>query len=106
MLSVPDQPPFFGPGFPTYPVLVSFCRVAADAIVGVSPPTHAGFAQQYNPASGAWRDREAVYVQEANGQRLAPGIYDCRLVGNYAGLPLFQTSCCPTGSSSSAAPGY
>jgi hypothetical protein len=103
--SVQAVPPDLGPGEPVYPAINSMCRVTSGQLVG---NVYQGFASQlYFQSNGqpALRDRESVYVFEPNGIKLQPAIYDCRLVGNYLGLPLYVTNCCPTGGSSSSAKG-
>ena len=103
--STNTQPPDFGPTQPVYPPLAQLVRVTAPSIGGNVYP---GLTQQFVPPLGI-RDREACYVIEPNKIVLGPGIYDCRLVSNYLGLPLYATTCCPGGafgssSSSSAGP--
>ena len=94
------QPPDFGPTWPVYPELPQLIRVSGPAVTGNVYP---GFVQQFaSPLS--LRDREPCYLIEPNGILLGPGYYDSRLVTSYNGLPLFATTCCPTGSSSSSAP--
>ncbi len=99
--SVNTTPPLFGPDEPYYPAVNSFCRVSGPAQSGNVYP---GFASQATLSGGlpAFRDREPVFVWEANGIKLQAGWYDCRLVGNYQGLPIYATNCCPVASSSSS----
>lgn len=64
------------------------------------------YTQQFTPPLN-FRDREACYVIEPNGNLLGPAIYDCRLVGSYPpgdplALPLYATTCCGTGQLQSA----
>lgn len=90
-----------GPTQPTYPHLPQFCRITSGS---VGSNVYPAFTCQWAPPL-AMRDREACYVWEPNGIALQPGFYDCRLVGNYLGLPLYATSCCPVGSSLASAGG-
>ncbi len=89
--------PFLGPELPTYPELPQIIRVTGPAVGSVYP----GFVQQWTPPL-ALRDREPCYIWEPNGITLGPGFYDSRLDGSYLGLPLFVTTCCPSGVSSSS----
>jgi hypothetical protein len=104
--SANTQAPDFGRQYPIYPELPQLNRVTGPALVGTSPPIYPAITQQWVPPLGI-RDREASYVVEPNSIPLGPGIYDCRLVSNYLGLPLYATTCCavagPSSSSSSSA---
>lgn len=106
--STNTNPPFFGPTLPVYPELPQIVKVTGPALDGTSPGVYPCLVQQYvQPLT--LRDREPSYVTEPNGVALAVGAYyDCRLVTNYLGLPLYATSCCvigsPGSSSSAAAP--
>jgi hypothetical protein len=91
------QSPFFGPEHPEYPAIPQICRVYAP-----DGPVYSAYVSQWIPDTVFLRDREAVYVFEPNGVPLSPGYYDCRLVGNYLGLPLLATTCCQLPSSSSS----
>jgi hypothetical protein len=95
------QGPWMGPGLPLYPEIDEICRVYAPALSGTN--VYPGWLNQYAP-NLKLRDRVQVYVWEPNNFPLSPGYYNCRLVGNYAGLPLYATNCCITApfSSSSA----
>ncbi len=93
------QPPFLGQEFALYPELPQLVRVDQPGN-GV----YSGFVQQWTPPLSL-RDREACFVWEPNGITLSPGYYDCRLVGNYLGAPLFVTTCCQASSSSSSSAG-
>lgn len=97
--STNDQPPFFGPELPLYPVINDFVRID-------TPPddngVYGGWLRQLasnNPPR--FRDRVRVYVFDPNNNLLGPGDYDCRLVSDYLGvldsqrLPLYATTCCP-----------
>ncbi len=98
------QPPYLGPALPAYPQIAQICRVAGNAILGTN--IYPGYVQQtVVTTTPTPRDREACYVWEPNNTRLGPGIYDCRLVNSYAGLPLYATTCCQGGSSSSSSSG-
>jgi hypothetical protein len=98
------QAPDFSPKHPEYPELPQVVRVTAPSLGGNVYPC---LVQQFDPSqpSPRLRDREQGYVLEPNGIALSPGYVDCRLVGNYLGLPLYTTTCCPSaGPSSSASP--
>ncbi len=95
------EPPILQPPLPNYPPLDQIVRVTAPSIGGNVYPA---VVQQYT-GSLTMRDREPCYVQEPNGVQLSPALYDCRLVGSYLGLPLFQTACCVSGSFSSSSSG-
>jgi hypothetical protein len=86
--------PWLGQGLPVYPQVNSLCRVSAQAVLGTN--VYPGFAQQFTPPLSL-RDRESVFIWEPNNIALGPGVYDCRLVGSYAGLPLYATNCCISG---------
>ncbi len=92
-------PPFFGPELPTYPELPQIVRVTGGPLGGAN--VYSAFVQQWTPPLSL-RDRESCYVFEPNGIRLGPGFYDSRLDGSYLGLPLFVTTCCPSGNGSSS----
>jgi hypothetical protein len=95
-----------GPNVPDYPQLNQFCRVYAPALLGTN--VYPAFVQQFVPPLSS-RDRESCYVWEPNGVKLGSGIVDCRLVGSYSGLPLYEAACCLTGvfsSSSSSLSGH
>jgi len=99
--STNDRAPWLGQGEPLYPPLELFCRITGPAIAGTSPRIYPALMQQ--PTGGAsLRDRGPCYVQEANDIALGSGIVDCRLIGSYAGLPIFGTTCCPTAPFSSS----
>jgi hypothetical protein len=100
MNSEPIQNPFFGPADPVYPPLPQVLRTTGQALPGTN--VYPAFTEQFtgNIAS-PFRDREPAYLLEPNGIILQLGYYDARLVSSYLGLPLYVTSCCPTGSSSS-----
>lgn len=83
------QPPNFAPTVPIYPPLEELVRVTGIVSGGV----YEAFIEQFTPPLGV-RDRVACYVYEPNGFKLQPGIYDCRLVSNFNGLPLFAVCCC------------
>ena len=91
------QPPDFGPTVPIYPELPQIIRAAKAALPGTN--VYPAFVTQYNPLPPlgplTFRDREDCYLTEPNGAALGPALYDARLVGNYLGLPLFATVCCP-----------
>lgn len=94
------QAPNFAPTVPVYPPLAQLNRVTGPAVGSLGgKAVYPAYTQQFNPPLGL-RDREASYVFEPNGIVLSPSIYDCRLVGNYAGNPLYAVCCCPIGSSS------
>lgn len=102
------QPPNYAPTWPVYPGLCEMVRVTGGALPGTSPRIYPALLQQFSPPL-TLRDRVPVYVAEPNNVPLGGGIYDCRLVGSYPpddvnARPLFYTTCCPSGSSSSAAP--
>jgi len=95
-----NSEPFFGPEQPLYPELPQVLRVTGSALAGTN--VYPAFTQQFTGNILApFRDRELAYVLEPNGVILRPAFYDCRLVGSYLTLPLYVTSCCVTGSSSS-----
>jgi hypothetical protein len=95
------RPPDFAPGYPVYPVLEQLCRVTDCPCNGTTPRVYPGVVQQAVPPLD-FRDAEDCYVLEANNIFLVPAIYDCRLIGNYNGLPLYAVTCCGAGSSSSS----
>lgn len=78
---------------PNYPLVDQLCQVTAPTIGNNIYPA---VTQQYT-GSLTFRGRELCYVQEPNGVRLGPQIYDCRLVGSHLGLPLYATTCCLSG---------
>lgn len=84
---------------PSYPVLEQDVRVTA--LASAQQNLYYGFVQQY-AGNLSFRDREACYVVEPNGVAMGGGIYGCRLVGSYKGLPLFAATCCVSGSLSSS----
>jgi len=96
--------PNYDRGLPVYPPLIQVCRVTA---VLVSPPSrgssssgapgaviYAAFTEQVDPLTLTARDREACLVVDLSSVGMPPGYYNCRLVGNYLGLPLYSASCC------------
>lgn len=87
------QPPWLGPGLPVYPQVSQLLRVFSPSI---GSNVYSCFVQQ-EASSLVLRDREAAYLWEPNGIALGSGYYDGRLIGNYLGLPLYVTNCCPTG---------
>ena len=89
------QAPDFSPTAPTYPLLAQLVRVTAFVGTVGALRVYAGLTQQYSPPLSL-RDREDCYVVEANNLTLATGIYDCRLIGSHADLPLYAVTCCPT----------
>lgn len=103
------MPPDLGPSAPLYPHLPQIVRLVGPPVVGTAPAVYPGLVQQYS-GNLTLRDREACYLLEPNRIPLGAGYYDCRLVGSFAGQPLFVTTCCPAGafpsvsSSPSAAP--
>jgi hypothetical protein len=98
MDSTNTQPPLFGPQFCDYPLLPQIVYITGPAANGVYP----AFVQQYG-GNLNFRSREACYViLEPNGIKLQPGYYDSRLIGNFAGLPLFAVTCCPGAAPSSS----
>jgi hypothetical protein len=95
------QSPFFGPEDPLYPQLPQVVRTTGSALAGTN--VYPCFTEQFTGNIAIpFRDREPAYVLEPNGIILSPAYYDCRLVGSYLNLPLYVTSCCVTGSSSSS----
>lgn len=103
------QPPAFGPTWPIYPEICQLVRVTGKAIPGTSPAVYPCQVIQFDSATLTSRNREPAYVVEPNNFPLpASAIYDCRLVSAYQGpsdaapLPLYATSCCILGSSSSS----
>ena len=96
--STNTQPPLFGPQFCDYPLLPQIVYITGPAANGVYP----AFVQQYG-GNLNFRPRESCYViLEPNGIKLQAGYYDSRLIGNFAGLPLFAVTCCPGAASSSS----
>ncbi len=87
-------PPDFGPSWPEYPDLAQLNRVVGPALVGTN--IYPAFTVQY-AGDLSFRDREPSYVIEPNGVVLGAAVYDCRLVGNYQGRPLYATTCCVLG---------
>lgn len=99
--STNDLPPWLGQGVPLYPQIAQECRVSGPALAGPFPAVYPAFVQQMvTPLS--FRDREPCYVTEPNNFPLSPGVYDCRLVHSFLGLPLYATTCCAAGSFSSS----
>lgn len=93
--------PDFGPSFPIYPELPQLVRVSGAAVATVNgKPVYPAFVQQYR-GNLQLGDREPCYLYEPNAIALGAGVYDCRLIGNYLSLPLFATTCCGTGTTSS-----
>lgn len=95
--------PLLQPPLPYYPIVRQLVRVAG--VASPSPLVYSAFVQQFDGVS-ALRDRETCYVFEPNAMSLS-GTTRARLVGNYAGLPLYAASracCVPSSSSSSAVP--
>lgn len=83
MDSTYDRPPFFGPSFPTYPLIAEVMRVdgAADAN-GVSPASIVQYTEV--PGTPVFRERVSVWVYDPNGGSLGQGSYvSGRLVGSY-----------------------
>jgi hypothetical protein len=97
-------PPFLGLNqHPLYPALSQLVRVTGPGSV-VFPVTYYPCQVEQCPGTPPLRDREQAYVFEANSLPLvSQGVYDCRLVGSWQGLPLYATACCPVASSSSLA---
>ena len=100
------------PGLPVYPNLEELCRVTGGPVGSTADGkrVYPALLQQFSPPVGL-RDRVAVYLMEPNNVALGQGIFDARLIGAWpsdapGSLPLFATSCCVSGSSSSAAPGH
>ncbi len=97
------QPPGLRPQTPLYPPLEQFVRIPNGAAVTFDAVSgrfaYAAFTQQY-AGNLLMRDREPCMVFHAAGDALAPGPYLCRLEGNYLGVPLYATYCCPGGASS------
>ena len=98
------NPPALGPTFPIYPELPQLVRVYAAGVQTGGKPSLAypGFVQQFK-APLSFRDREACYVCEPNDVALGAAIYDCRLVSQFQGLPLYATTCCVPGGGLAAA---
>lgn len=100
MYSAPNQATFVGPQFPIYPPLVQVCRNAGSVYGGGGSSSAAAsgtpasllylaFTEQYDPSSVTLRDREPCLLMDVQGGGLQGGYFVCRLVGSYAGLPLY-----------------
>jgi hypothetical protein len=96
------QPPFLGPQFPIYPHLMQLIRVTDATPIPTSSSSSsssiqgnyvfAAKTQQQLDVTVAVRDREDCYLYDPNGTDLIEHIYTARLVGSYAGLPLYATT--------------
>lgn len=99
--STNDEAPFFGPALPNYPSLLELVHIPTGTSAVLGTKIYPAVLAQWNPNTLGFRDRASIYLQEANGASLVAGYYLGRLTGNYQGLPLFVTWCCPTFPSSS-----
>ena len=107
MLSDNTNEPFFGPQWPIYPQIDQLIHISSGPD---GNRVYQGFVVQLSSVSPpTYRDRESCYVMEVNNLSLGIGYVLCRLVGVYGGdsqgigsKPLYATTCCPTGSSSSS----
>ena len=91
------QAPYLGPTWPLYPEIPDVVHVSGPAVGGTNPAIYPCFNTQWVPGTTTLRDREPSYVFEPNNVALTLAYYDSRLVGNYNGLPLYATTCCPPG---------
>jgi len=89
------------PAWPVYPGLEQLVRTTGGSFTQGGLTYYMAFTQQFSPPLGL-RDREPCYVYEPNRFLLPAAIFDCRLVGSIQGLPLYATTCCRAGSSSSS----
>jgi hypothetical protein len=77
---------------PVYPALIEICRVTSATVTG--PPgctanLYLSYIEQIDTTTLMPRDRITCLVDDLTGIGLVPGPYVCRLVGAYAGYPVY-----------------
>lgn len=87
-----------------YPPMIQLVRVTSSTVPGPSSTSsssssavgrslYVSFTTQTDPTTLLQRDREPCLALDVNGLGVAPGYYNCRLIGSYSNLPLYAVVC-------------